>query len=193
MARKQAVWQGAKPAMTKELKQRLVPLSLTFAIVIVDQITKAAVMNNIPYGTVGFAFGGDLLRIVNVANTGVAFSMGAGLPLAVRRVVFAMLPLLALAAVLAVYLKSKTLSGFSNWCVCGVLGGGAGNLIDRFFRPKGVVDFIDVKFFGLFGLERWPVFNVADSAVVMFGIALLLSFLFEIKRAETVIKEGKYE
>lgn len=169
--------------MTKETKQRLVPLILTVAIVAIDQATKAAVMRNIPLGTVGLELGGDLVRIVNVANTGVAFSMGAGLPSAVRRVVFALLPLLALAAVTVIYLKSKTLGRFAQWCVCGVLGGGIGNLIDRFFRPAGVVDFIDVKFFGLFGLQRWPVFNVADSAVVVFGISLLLSFFWEIRRA----------
>lgn len=155
-----------------------------------DQITKAAVMHSIRPGTVGFAFGGDLLRIVNVANTGVAFSMGAGLPGGVRRVVFALLPLVALAAVLVIYLRSKSLTPFARWCVCGVLGGGIGNLIDRFLRPMGVVDFIDVKFFGLFGMERWPVFNVADSAVVVCGIALLLSFLVEIKRE---VNNGRYD
>ena len=60
--------------------------------------------------------------------------------------------------------------------VCGIVGGGIGNLIDRFFRPEGVVDFIDVKFYGLFGMERWPTFNVADSAVVVCGILLIISF-----------------
>jgi signal peptidase II len=41
-----------------------------------------------------------------------------------------------------------------------------------------VVDFIDVKFFGLFGLERWPTFNLADSTLVVGGILLLASFLW---------------
>ena len=59
----------------------------------------------------------------------------------------------------------------------GIAGGGLGNLIDRFFRAEGVVDFIDIKFFGLFGLERWPTFNVADSAVVICGILLVISFI----------------
>ena len=67
----------------------------------------------------------------------------------------------------------------------GIIGGGLGNLIDRFFRKEGVVDFIDVKFYGLFGLERWPTFNVADSAVVVFGLILVISFIV------TSIKETK--
>ena len=67
----------------------------------------------------------------------------------------------------------------------GIVGGGLGNLIDRFFRPAGVVDFIDVKFYGLFGLDRWPTFNVADAAVVVCGILMVVSFIV------TSIRESK--
>ena len=52
-------------------------------------------------------------------------------------------------------------------------------------RAEGVVDFIDIKFFGLFGLDRWPTFNVADSAVVVCGFMLVISFIV------TSIKEVK--
>ena len=69
--------------------------------------------------------------------------------------------------------------------IIGIIGGGIGNIIDRFFRAEGVVDFIDVKFFGIFGLERWPTFNVADAAVVVCGIILIVSFLI------TICKEKK--
>lgn len=63
-----------------------------------------------------------------------------------------------------------------------ILGGGVGNIIDRIFRPLGVVDFIDVRFYGLFGLERWPTFNIADSAIVVGGILLIISLLTSIRR-----------
>jgi len=52
-------------------------------------------------------------------------------------------------------------------------------LLDRFFRAEGVVDFIDVKFFGLFGLERWPTFNVADSAIVVCGAGLFIALFIQ--------------
>jgi signal peptidase II len=74
-------------------------------------------------------------------------------------------------------------------CEIGIIGGGFGNLIDRFFRPDGVVDFIDVKFYGLFGLERWPTFNVADSAVVVCGSLLFISMLFFSVKKEPGISE----
>ena len=68
-----------------------------------------------------------------------------------------------------------------RWAVCGILGGGIGNLIDRFFRPEGVVDFVDCYFFGLFGMERWPTFNFADAAVVVCGIIFVITFVFQVK------------
>ena len=68
------------------------------------------------------------------------------------------------------------------------MGGGFGNLIDRFFRAEGVVDFVDVKWFGIessplkfLRWERWPTFNVADMAVVVCGIMLIVSFAFTAK------------
>ncbi len=77
------------------------------------------------------------------------------------------------------YLRSKSLTDFQRWCFAAILGGGVGNLIDRFFRVGGVVDFVSVRFYGIFGFERWPTFNVADSTVVVAGIALLASFVRE--------------
>ena len=76
--------------------------------------------------------------------------------------------------------------------VVGIIGGGIGNLIDRIFRAEGVVDFIDVKFYGLFGMERWPTFNVADSAVVVCGILLIVSFIaMTIKDIKSKKEESK--
>ena len=93
---------------------------------------------------------------------GVAFSMGDSLPLVVRKGLFILLPL-AVLILLAIYIyKGKDESLFQKYCLAGILGGGAGNLIDRIFRTEGVVDFLDVRFYGLFGLERWPTFNIAD-------------------------------
>ncbi len=57
------------------------------------------------------------------------------------------------------------------------MGGGIGNLIDRIFRSLRVVDFISVKFYGIFGLERWPTFNIADASLVVSGILLAVLLL----------------
>ena len=81
------------------------------------------------------------------------------------------------AFILIYYLRTSELSQLQRWLLAAVLGGGVANFVDRVFRPAGVVDFIDVKFYGLFGLVRFPTFNVADSSVVVAGILLLVTFL----------------
>jgi signal peptidase II len=166
-------------------KKKLLPFILTGLVVLVDQITKAIIVALIPIYTVGANIFGDLLRIVHVANTGVAFSLGDSMPLAIRRILFAIIPLIVIILVIVVYFRNDEFNSVQRWSICGIIGGGIGNIIDRFFRAEGVVDFIDVKFFGIFGLERWPTFNVADAAVVVCGIILIVSFLI------TICKEKK--
>lgn len=163
--------------MTKELKSKLWPISLAVLVIILDQITKILVIKNIPLYTIGAQFFGDFIRIIHVANTGVAFSVGASWSETARRLLFSLIPLIVIGIVITIYFRNNSWTKLQRWAIMGIAGGGLGNLIDRFFRAEGVVDFIDIKFFGLFGLERWPTFNVADSAVVICGILLVISFI----------------
>ena len=178
-------------------KKNLLPFILTFAIILADQLTKFLVEFYIPldYANghlgIGPAFFGDFFRIIRVYNTGVAFSLGDSWPLALRRLSFGLVPLIVMILVVVVYFRNKEFSMLQRWAIWGVLGGGCGNLIDRFFRARGVVDFIDVKFYGLFGMERWPTFNVADSAVVVCGILLVASFLIQIAKESKSKKNEK--
>lgn len=170
--------------MNKELKSKLLPFTLTIVVIVLDQITKMLVVNNIAPYTIGAQFFGDFLRIIHVSNTGVAFSVGATWSDTLRRLLFAALPLIVIGVVIAVYFRNNDWNKLQRWAIMGIVGGGFGNLIDRFFRKEGVVDFIDVKFYGLFGMERWPTFNVADSAVVVCGILLIISFIISNKGAK---------
>jgi signal peptidase II len=171
--------------MNKELKSKLLPITLAVVVIVLDQITKMLVVRHIPLYTIGTQFFGDFLRIIHVANTGVAFSVGASWSETARRFLFSLIPLIVIGIVIAIYFRNNTWTKLQRWSIMGIVGGGLGNLIDRFFRAEGVVDFIDVKFYGLFGLERWPTFNVADSAVVVCGLMLVISFIV------TSIKESK--
>ncbi len=171
--------------MNKELKSKLWPISLALLVIILDQITKVLVMKNIPLYTIGASFFGDFLRIIHVANTGVAFSVGATWSETARRFLFSLIPLIVIGIVIGIYFKNNTWTKLQRWAIMGIVGGGLGNLVDRFFRAEGVVDFIDIKFYGLFGLERWPTFNVADYAVVVCGLLLIISFII------TFVQESK--
>ncbi len=104
------------------------------------------------------------LQLALSFNSGVAFSLGRGSGLAVVPV--------ALAVVLVVLYASRHLGGRLPATAVGlVVGGAAGNLIDRLVRGHGgaVVDFID--------LQWWPVFNVADACIVVGGALLALTSL----------------
>ena len=163
--------------MEKIDKKLLMPFILTFAVIIADQITKCLVVKYIEPWTIGAQFFGDILRIVRVANNGVAFSMGDSLSLIGRRLCFGLVPIIIMGLVIGVYFRNKEFTMLQRWAICGVVGGGIGNIIDRIFRVEGVIDFIDVKFYGIFGLQRWPTFNVEDMAVVICGIMLIISFV----------------
>ena len=174
-------------------KNRLKPYILTLSVLIMDQLTKLLIVRTIPaYDWDSFinVLGKDFFRIIHVRNLGVAFSMGSGLPDSLRFIILKILPLLVLIWVgYMVYHREKEgLTVFQSWLLAGVIGGGLGNLVDRFFRPLGVVDFLDFKFYGLFGLERWPTFNVADASVVL-TVALL--FISLIKQGIDTQKKGK--
>ncbi|MBP3741917.1 MAG: signal peptidase II [Treponema sp.] len=166
----------------KDFKRKLLPFILTVVVIILDQLTKLLIVKNIQYGTIGAQFFGDFLRIVHISNTGVAFSVGASWSETARHLLFSLLPLIVIGVVIFVYFRNDEFTYLQRWAITGIIGGGLGNLIDRFFRAEGVVDFIDVKFYGLFGLQRWPTFNVADSAVVVCGILLIISFIISLKK-----------
>ena len=177
------------------LKQKMLPLILVALVIIIDQISKAVVVEYLPlYSPANessiIRIIGDYVRLIHVRNIAVAFSMGSALSAGWRYVLFSILPLIVIIAVFVIYFRNNDFSKLQRWAVCGILGGGLGNIIDRFFRADGVVDFIDCTFFGLFGLERWPTFNIADSAVVVCGILFVVSFIIQIKNDSKASKNG---
>ena len=182
----------------KDLKNKLLPVSLALAVIILDQLTKWLVVKYIPLYTIGVSFFGDFFRIIHVANTGVAFSFGATWTETARKLAFSLMPLVVIILVCVVYFRNKDFSKLQRWSIMGIVGGGLGNLIDRIFRAEGVVDFLDVKWFGLtksriglLQLKRWPTFNVADSAVVVCGILLLITFIIAIVKDNNKKEEEK--
>ena len=184
--------------MTKETKNKILPFILAILVILLDQISKALVCHFIPMNSFGTQVLGDFLQLIHVRNNGVAFSFGANWPDALRRVAFSIIPIIVLGIVIRVYFKNNDFTKVQRWAICGIVGGGFGNIIDRVFRPAGVVDFIDVKWFGvesspisLFRMTRWPTFNIADSAVVVCGIMLVISFLISIIKEQKEAKAAR--
>jgi signal peptidase II len=165
-------------------KTRTLPFILTAAIIIADQAVKSFIAKNWRINSlITDVFGNEILQIYHVRNKAIAFSLGANVPDILRPLFFIVLPLVVLGFLLWYYLKSDEFSPIQRWAAAGIIGGGIGNIIDRIFRPDGVVDFISVKFYGLFGFERWPTFNIADASVVVSCLILLVTMLFGPKTA----------
>ncbi|NLU82936.1 signal peptidase II [Rhodococcus sp. HNM0569] len=158
--------QAASPGRT-----RMPALVVTAALILVaDLLTKIVVVATIEPGNPVYLIG-DWLRLTLVRNPGAAFSMATGMTW--------LLTLVAVGVVVAVVRMGRRLR--SGWWALGlglVLGGALGNLVDRFFRAPGVmqghvVDFVAVGW--------WPVFNVADSAIVCGAVLLVALTLFGVE------------
>ena len=143
-----------------------VVLLLAGAIVALDQITKAVVLERLPLGVPVSVIDG-WLALTLVLNPGLAFGLLGTIPPGWRWVVAA-LSLVALAVLARVALRVLPAGGWMGRLAIGLIFGGAvGNLVDR-ARFGAVVDFVDVYWRGW----HWPAFNVADSAITV-GVALL--------------------
>jgi len=165
----------------KQLKEKLLPFSLTGFVILADQITKAVIVCNWPidrYNVIADVFNNGFFNIIHVRNPAVAFSMGNSIPDVVKPVIFIVLPILVLGFLIWYYFKSSDFTQLQRWAAAGIIGGGIGNIIDRIIRPEGVVDFIDVKFFEfIFASGRWPTFNLADATVVVCCLLLFFTIL----------------
>jgi signal peptidase II len=144
-------------------------LAVAFAVLAVDLATKLAAVARLVDGEVVEVVDGVLsLRLVR--NPGAAFGVAQGLTIA--------LTVIAVVVVLVILRIAQRLRS-PGWAVgLGmVLGGAIGNLVDRLFREPGplrghVVDFLE--------LPHFPVFNVADSAIVTGGVLMVLLSLLGI-------------
>lgn len=179
-------------------------LYISFTIFIADQVSKLAIKGfSIPFLNIdwqGMHYGesieiiGTFLRITFVENPGMAFGFEVGV---IQKLFLSLFTLVAAIAIFYYLYKSKNGSLALRIGLALILGGALGNLMDRAFYGLfydyaplfygKVVDFIQVEFwdFTLFGhtYETWPIFNIADSAVSV-GVVVILLFHREEKKEE---------
>ena len=160
--------------------RRYQPFILSAVIIALDQISKALVVHFIPEGSIACRLFGDFLWICHVRNDAVAFSLGSDLPVWIKHIFFILLPLafmILLSAAIASRKMDREFTRAQKWCLAGIVGGGVGNIIDRIFRSLRVVDWISTDNYGWFGMERFPTYNIADAAVVISVILLIIGIL----------------
>jgi len=167
-------------------KAKVLPLSLTAFLIIFDQVVKAIIVKVQPLhpALIRDVFNNDFFKILHVRNKAIAFSIGENFPDFIKPALFIVVPILVLVFLIWYYFKSNEFTNVQRWAAAGIIGGGLGNIIDRIFRPDGVVDFISIKLYGFLGFEYWPTFNIADSSVVVCCILLLVTMFFPFKKIE---------
>ena len=151
-------------AVTQQPRRRVgLLLAVAVAVYIADVVTKAVVVATLS-GRAPVRLLGGLLNLLVLRNSGAAFSIGTSMT-----IVFT---LIAVGVIFFILRTSRRLRSLPWAITLGLLLGGAtGNLTDRLLRAPGVfrgdvVDWIQ--------LPHWPVFNVADSAIVCGGILAVL-------------------
>ncbi len=150
-------------------KYKLV-LILGVTILILDQITKLWIESNFALGETRTVIPG-LFNLVFVLNKGAAFGFLADLEGNLRTYFF--IGATALAVVLIIYLlRTVHRRDYYLFSALGlILGGALGNMIDR-IRLGMVIDFLDFHL----GSHHWPAFNIADVAISVGAILLIVSF-----------------
>ena len=140
-----------------------------------DQLSKLAVIRWLDFSDRVTVIDG-FFYLTHVRNPGSAFGLFAGSPEPYRSVFFIGITAVAIVMILSFYRRLAPGDRLSALALGLVLGGAAGNLIDR-VRLGEVVDFLH---FRLWGGYTWPDFNLADSFIVV-GVALLVLELFAVE------------
>lgn len=163
-------------------------IGLIFIVLLLDQVTKyLAKIYLEPIHSVSVF--GNFFKLTFVENSGIAFGIRVN-----NKVFFTLLSILAVIIIFYYLFKLKD-HFFLRLAFAIILGGAFGNLIDRFISGK-VVDFFDFDFINInlpsfkflifefqgYAMDRWPVFNVADSAVSIGMIIIICNAFFDKKK-----------
>lgn len=152
--------------MRRVSKVKILPFLITLTIVGLDQLAKFLVKKYLVYGY-SYSLIGEVLKLTYVKNPNTLFSISLG-----PNFPYTILGFVLIAVLVVLILHENKLSYSLIYGL--LLGGAAGNIIDR-LRMGEVVDFIDV---GVSPTLRWPVFNLADSAIT---IGLIIYFIIVLK------------
>jgi signal peptidase II len=148
-------------------------LLLSAIIILLDRLTKTWVARHIPEGS-AIRVWDHIFRISHVLNPGAAFSMFVDSPRPeLTRWLLAGFSAVAAIVVLVILLRIGRRMTATTVALACILGGTIGNLWDR-VRSGLVTDFLEVHIVHY----HWPDFNLADSAIVIGGILLVLDALF---------------
>ncbi|WP_417336955.1 signal peptidase II [Halobacteriovorax marinus] len=151
---------------------------LIVGVILLDQFTKGAIQQNFKLGE-SLAVIPGFFNLVYVQNSGAAFGMGAGAGDFVRILFFLILPTIACFWLLWLIWKTRHTSAWLCTTYSLIFAGAVGNLIDR-YSLKYVVDMFDFYI----GTSHFAAFNIADSAISIAAVMLIIDFAYLEKKRE---------
>ena len=140
-------------------------------VVVLDFITKAYISSTMILHD-SFVVIGGFFNVTYVRNPGAAFGFLANTSPVFRSFFFLCVTVAVIVMILYYISKSKVEDMLETFALSLIVSGAAGNLIDR-VRFGEVIDFLDVYI----GSHHWPAFNVADSAISVGAVLLILQLI----------------
>ena len=173
------------------LSARLRWLWLTLGVVLLDRATKAFVESR-PLGYFPRTVVANFFSLVDSRNPALAFSFLSGLSSPALRAVIVVSSLVILGVISWLLVAGSGMSAFSCAGLALILGGATGNVTDRILHGA-VTDFLEftIRFIPLRVFNPWPAFNVADSAITIGALCILLDVLFGHRSAKANISPAR--
>lgn len=142
-------------------------------VLVLDQATKVFIRYFIPVNS-SYPLVPGIIHVTHVRNPGAAFGL-----LPNQKIIFLAVSIAVIGVIVYYYLRAKVDDRQQMFALGLLLGGAVGNVIDRLFLGK-VTDFIDLRI--------WPVFNLADSSIVVGAIMLSIIFLINTRKEPSQVE-----
>ncbi|NLB34650.1 MAG: signal peptidase II [Elusimicrobia bacterium] len=146
------------PQKNKILIRSIIPALAGLAVFLADRFVKHLIYHSMYLGESLEIL--PFFSVTYLMNTGMAFSILSG-----NNTLLVLLNILILGFIIFILISGKTSGSLESLAYALVLGGASSNIFDRIFH-SGVIDYIDLGF--------WPVFNIADSAITVGAVLLLI-------------------
>lgn len=162
----------------------IVLLTLSVGTILLDQASKAQIMQTMRLHE-SIPIIPNFFSLTYIRNPGAAFGLLASSSNGFRLLFFGLTSLFALVLLGTIFIRLRHEDWAGQLSIAGILGGAIGNMLDR-LRFGEVIDFLDFYIEGY----HWPAFNVADAAISVGVVFLIIHFAMEKRESDVALQEN---
>lgn len=170
--------------MKESAGRYMVLLMLTAGTILLDQASKAQIMQTMRLHE-SIPIIPNFFSLTYIRNPGAAFGLLASSSNGFRLLFFGLTSLFALVLLGTIFIRLRHEDWAGQLSIAGILGGAIGNMLDR-LRFGEVIDFLDFYIEGY----HWPAFNVADAAISVGVVFLIIHFAMEKRESDVALQEN---